>query len=897
MGNENRKFDTALFLRALKKARALEEAGQAHGETSKCVRDSVNAAREDGLEHFVRGDRIAANFARSIDIIVKSLATICGVSGDDFALCAVGGYGRQEMAPYSDIDLLFLHKPGADEALRPYLDSILYPLWDAGLKVGHGVHTPKSAVAFCKTDLIGRTAYLDCRRLSGNEQLYHEFDVAFDKMRLRTINAFVAAKLAEQDARQEEAGATRYLVEPDIKEGKGGLRDLHTIRWIYKYVYGAEIGDSADIDRVLGKGEFRALKKAERFLWSVRAQLHALRGRADEKLTFDAQPFVAEKLGYHDRRDMSAAERLMQHYFVTTVDVGRLTRVLCARLEEERAKKQPRMPKLMPRSLTHDEAPGKPNVRLRQGRLDFESAATARRSPRDLFRFFRAYSKAPQFDFHPDALALITQEAHTINADVRKDRVIAELFCASLIEAKAPDAVLRVMSECGLLGKYFPRFAKIKGRIRYGLYRRFSLDEHIFRSIAFLSYLKSGAAEIDHPVCTRIVANTPSLPAMYLSILFYETIWTIPERDHAECEKVIVSALRRIGLSTEEAGIAAWAAAHYRRMLAVIERRNLHQNSTIIKFAEFVGSRERLEFTIVLCVCHLRIVGSVVWNSTLQTQLTELYKGCCIWFEQGEEGLIARQEERNMAAREAILARLQNWRAKELQALTKEVSTDILNELETDIALRLSTLIRAVQNDKTKAGVQVSLQSGEIECIVYCNDRAGLLADIAGVIASAGLGVRAVQVFTTQSGRAIEIFHIQNDNGEPIESKDTAARLHEKIIAVARHAPEKRAKPARRIGDRRSIFSIAPSVRIELDEAPNATLIEADGLDRPGLLSDLARAIAAAGGIIDSAFIATYGERVVDTFYVVDQAGQKITQKKKLDAIERRLFAVLSAGS
>jgi len=492
--------DSAAFRISLEEAAAAERAGQQHGAIGALLRGYLPALREEALQHDVRGERFARRLSDTMDLCIQTLFSqtpdsIASQTGGQYAICAVGGYGRHMLAPFSDIDLLFLHLPGEETQLRRLVDFVLYPLWDGGMKVGQGVHTPKDAVQFAKEDMIARTAFLDARLLCGSGSLFEDFQTHYTKLRRRTKNQFAAAKLKEQALRQTKAGETRYLIEPDVKDGKGGLRDLQTIQWLYKYVFGGAIGASSAIDKVMDPAERRALIKAERFFWSIRVHLHDLRGHADEKLAFDIQPQIAERLGYADRPDMTAAERLMKHYFVNTVEVGRLTRILCARLEEERTKRLPHLPKFLPKVLQKDETPGKPNLRIRNGRLDFESAAKARRQPRDLFRLFRAFSKKPQIDFHPEALAIVSEQASKVTSEVRKDKVIAKLFEAMLTEppvlvsgsaseqVASPVRVLRIMIETGLLGKYIPAFGAIVGRIDYGLYRRFTLDEHVLRCL------------------------------------------------------------------------------------------------------------------------------------------------------------------------------------------------------------------------------------------------------------------------------------------------------------------------------------------------------------------------------------------------------------------------------
>ncbi len=894
---ERASFNQAAITAELAAAISDERAGRQTGAVSAVMRRAVVAARVDAMKHADRGDRIAARLARSIETLIKAIFGGAAPDGAPIAVCAVGGFGRGELAPFSDVDLLFLHGSGDDAALRPILDAMLYPLWDSGLKVGHGVHTPKSALQFAKDDMIARTAYLDMKFLCGDKPLFDKFDADFRKFRKRTTAQFVAAKLAEQAVRQEAVGATRYLAEPDIKEGKGGLRDVQTIRWIYNYVYDGDIGAGTEIDKILGPNNVRALIKAERFLWSVRAHLHDLRGRADEHLTFDIQPAVAERLGYADRKNMSAAERLMRHYFVTAVDTGRLTRILCARLEEESTLRLPRLPALLPQKLQSDEAPGKPNIRIRGGRLDFESAARARRTPRDFFRYFRAFSKNPKIDFHPDALALIAEHATDVTSDVRKDPIVASLFKGILESNENPVRTLRVMTETGLLGKYVPAFGDIVGRIQYGLYRQYTLDEELLRALSIYGDIRTGRLADEHPVSTRIVRAATNPYVMTLALFLHETAWTVKGKSPLECEKLIGRIVRRLGLNRDEAALASWGAANHLALVRTAERRNLTEAGTIARFAAEVGSIERLDLMVVLSTCHLRVVGRYSWDEVVRRQLTELYESSAAWFRGGEAALRERLQTRAMLAREEARTRLADWSDEEREAFLSQLTNEMLRCVDSDIIVRFAYLARAAAEDRADAAVTVTPRDGDLECIVYADDRPGLLADIAGAVANAGLSVRSVQAMTTTDGRAFDIFAVQSADDAPADDPMLARRLHEALLTAARATPKARPNLKRRLGDRRQIFHVDPAVRIERDASQDAVVFEAEGLDRPGLLFEIAAALGALDVSIVSAHVATYGERAVDAFYLTNARGEKITDRRQLTKIEKALFAVLRAGA
>ncbi len=892
---------SADFAKALRDAFAAERAGQSYGAVGKLLRERLPIIRKTPFETMLRGDRIARHHAQSIDDLIKALYTLApipeGTKKGEITVCAVGGYGRRMLAPFSDIDLLILHEASDVEEIRGQIDSLLYPLWDSGLKIGHAVHTPKTAVGFCKEDMVARTAFLDARFLCGSKKIFTDFQKHYDGLRRRTIREFVAAKLEEQEERQTRAGETRYLVEPDVKEGKGGLRDLQMLRWLYKYGFGAEIGASSAIDKVMDASERRALTKAEQFLWSVRTQLHDIRGHADEKLAFDIQPQIAERLGYADRSDMTAAERLMKHYFLNAVEVGRLTRILCARLEEARTKRLPHFPKLLPKLLQTDEAPGKPNLRIRSGRLDFESAAKARRQPRDLFRLFRAFGKKPQIDFHPDALAVVSEMVPSVTSTVRKNPVIGSLFEGILLSSEEPVRVLRVMTETGLLGKYIPAFGSIVGRIDYGLYRRYTLDEHVLRCVGLLTQLRSGELEAKHPYATQIMRTEKDPVIFFIAVLLHESTWTVKKRSVLEAEKLVTRVSRRLGLGPEDAKLVGWAAARHLLLVRTAERRNLSEARAISAFAKAVGDPRRLELMLVISVCHLRIVSDHSWDEVRRRQIAELYAGSMAWFEGGDAGLEARLDQRAKKARAQIKTQLKDWKGKEKDDFLVRLTNYMLRSAEPDILVRFAHLMRAAEKDGVAAAVTVTPRDGDLEAIVYADDRTGLLADLAGAIASTGLSVRSVQALTTQDGKALDIFTIQSADGTPLDDLERAGHLHQALLSAARETPKNAPKPTRQFGDRRNIFSVDPIIRIELDASEDASVVEAEGLDRPGLLYEMAHAVSDLEVTIASAHIATYGERAVDVFYLCDRRQQKITDPKTLREIEKRLLGVLSAGS
>ena len=881
---------------AIGEAVAAERSGKGFGLAGAALKRELAARRRRLLERHSRGDVIVAKMAAAMD---EALGALFANAAEELpakakvALVATGGYGRSGLAPFSDIDLLILHGGVADAGVKGFVDALLYPLWDAGLTVGQGVHTPASAVRLASNDMTAMTAFLDSRLLFGDAALFKDFQAKFEALRFRSKSKFVKAKKAELEERHERSEQSRYLAEPDIKEGKGGLRDIHAIGWIYRALYGKPLQRSGKGRSLFRPDEIASLDKAERFLLTLRAHLHDLRGRADERLSFDIQPALAERLGYADRPEMSAAERMMRHYFVTAIEIGRLTRIFWARIEEENARLIDRAPTPLPKSLATDEIGPKTNLRIKNGRLDFANAAAAARTPLDLFRYFRAFAKKPDYDFHPDALGVIAKSAHLVTTEVRRDADIARIFLATLTTARDPVKLLRVMSETSLLGKFIPSFGQIVGRIHYGLYRRFSLDEHIFQSIGILRALFDGELKDLHPIASGILETRKDAETFFVAVLLHEAGWSLKERTAEATEALVARVARRLGVLEDNIQSIAWCAARPLFMVRVAERRNLGDPEAIARFARSVGDTQRLELLLVLTVCHLRVVSDNAWDDWTRRQISALYFGSRAFLEGGDEALVAWTRARADEARAAAGEALADWPKAERQAFLESLSDEAVSTLDPATFARAASLALSADG----AGVAASIRDGAIEAIVYADDRPGLLADLSGAAAAVGGDVRSVHAMTLEDAKIIDVFTIMAPESARGEGAgEFVRRLHAGLLAAAERAPDRAPAIPRRLGDRRALFKVAPSVEIDLDASSNAVVVETEGRDRPGLLHALTSELADLGVVIRSAHIATYGERAVDAFYLQTAGGEKITDRRALAAIERRLAQVLEGG-
>ncbi len=884
------------------------------------IRKAREATFKASLARTKKGLQNARALAKVTDAAINGLfmagKSLYPEESEHMAIVAVGGYGRGSLAPYSDIDILILHRPYSRQKVKPLLDFILYALWDAGLAVAQSVHSAASAVAFAKQDLAGNTSFLDARFLIGHEPLFEEFFQRYEKHRKQTVHEFIAAKMEERDQRLVEAASSRYHVEPDVKEGKGGLRDLQALHWLASYVYGGRRLQEHFQDGVLSEEETASFEKALSFLWSVRIQIHCLRGRADDKLSFDIQPEIARALGYQDRARMPAAERLMKHYFVTTKEVGRLTGIVSATLEEAQVKK-PRLlipPLFHPRgkkrgqigakAIRSDELGDVNDFCMRGDRLDFRDHEKALEDPVQLFRLFRIAGRKPACEIHPAALKVVADAVSHLDRSIQKNEKIRILFRAIVTDNEAPQRSLRAMAEAGLLGKYIPVFGKLIGRVKYGLYRLYTLDEHVLKSVGVLARAAQGFHNKDYPITARLAQNARDLFPLFLAIFLHESIEATPHLERKAVEKEVRQSIKYLLDTEEEIETVTWAVMNYRLMADTAVRRNLMEPNVVRQFCEQVGSQERLDYILVLTVCRLTVIGFNSWDSWTRRDLTVLYDAASVWFANGEEGLEKLFLKRQQDLRNKTARKLADWSVPELERFFSRMTPVFFEGVSSVASARFARMVREADQSVEPGAVSITpLDDNLIEVMVYSRDKPGLYAAIAGVIASLGGEVRASTAFPVKSAHkgpdmAANVFIFSSHEEQPLvagpDDHDGIRKLRDSFGAVLARSPDMNFTIKTRFGDRRSVFEVKSEVILDAETSEDALIVEARGLDRPGLLYKLASALSEVGVSIRAAYVATYGEVAVDTFYVQDLPGYKITEKRRQEVIKRRLLAVLN---
>ena len=874
------------------------------------LKSAVTQARARAEQLLLRdrhGRRCAERLALLQDEIIRILFEFAASElypsrvpseAERMAVVATGGYGRRLLAPGSDIDLLFLLPYKQTAWGESVAEALLYCLWDMGLKVGHATRSVDESIRQAKADMTIRTALLESRYLFGDVKLYNELTARFDKEVAHGSAAeFVTAKLAEREQRHRRAGQFRYVVEPNVKDGKGGLRDLHTLFWIAKYVYRVREPEELIERGVFDRDEYNLFRRCEDFMWSVRCNMHFVAGRAEERLSFDIQRDIAVRLGYTAHPGLRDVERFMKHYFLTAKHVGYLTAILCAGLEERQAKPAPVLSRMMAR-LRPAPSPKKlsDDFVVDNNRINVARADAFRGDPVNLIRMFRL-AQQHNLEFHPEALRAATRSLKLIDKKVRDDGEANRLFLEILTAPDAAEIVLRRMNEAGVLGAFVRSFGRIVAMMQFNMYHHYTVDEHLIRCIGMLNEIARG----DNPetaLASELIKTIQPQHRPVLSVaLFLHDIAKGGVEDHSIAGARLARRFGpRLGLSAADTELVAWLVEVHLVMSTVAQSRDLSDRKTIENFAAVAQSLERLKLLTILTTADIRAVGPGVWNGWKAQLIRTLYY-------ETEPVLTGGFSEVNRAQRVAraqaeFRAELADWPEAELDAYLERHYPAYWLKVDLPHKLSHARFVRATEAAGKSLATQVAFDAarGVTELTVFAPDHPWLLSIIAGACALAGANIVDAQIYTTTDGIALDTIAVSREFELDEDEARRAARIGDAIEKAVRgelKLPETVAKRTLPKG-RLKAFAIEPEVTVNNQWSNRYTVVEVTGLDRPGLLYELTTTLSKLDLNIASAHVATFGERVVDVFYVTDLTGAQITTPTRQAAIKRPLLALFA---
>ncbi|MEP4032435.1 [protein-PII] uridylyltransferase [Roseibium polysiphoniae] len=824
-------------------------------------------------------------------------------AAERMSVVAVGGYGRGTLAPGSDVDLLFVLPYKQTPWGEQVVEYILYMLWDLGLKVGHATRNIEECIRLSKQDMTIRTAVLEARFIWGDDALYEELVRRFnDEVVAGTSSEFIAAKLEERDERHRRQGTSRYLVEPNIKEGKGGLRDLNTLFWIAKYHYQVRRQSELVKKGVLSRSEYKRFVKSEDFLWAVRCHLHFLTGRHEERLSFEVQREIAIRLGYTQHPGQKDVERFMKHYFLVAKDVGDLTRILCAALESQHVK-EPRgqgITGLMRRlrvgrpSVAAKPVTGFAGFEVENNRLNATSETVFADDPINLIRVFQVADKN-DFNLNPELTKLIRRSLKLVDRGLRNDPEANRLFVSILTSRNNPEKTLRKMNEAGVLGRFVPDFGKVVAMMQFNMYHHYTVDEHLIRSIGVLAQIERGDSGENHPLASDLISTLQSRKLLYVAMFLHDIAKGRPEDHSIAGARVARKLCPRFGLTSAETDTVAWLIEHHLDMSTIAQSRDLSDRKTITDFANVVQSLERLKLLLILTVADIRAVGPGVFNGWKGQLLRTLFYECEPHLTGGHTKVSHRQAVEQ--AKETLVSELGHWSEEERNAYVNRHYKAYWLRIDPKRALAHAELIRKVDQNDDKLAFDVTPHSfeGVTEITVLAPDHPRLLSVIAGACFATGANIVDAQIDTTTDGFALDTIFISRelpDDADERRRGERIAKLIGKTLRGEAPLPETTIKKAS-VKGRMKAFKVEADVLVNNSWSDEYTVLEISGLDRSGLLYDLTRSIATLNLNIGSAHISTFGERVVDVFYVTDLTGQKIANIGRQEIIRERLAAAV----
>jgi [protein-PII] uridylyltransferase len=859
-------------------------------------RDGLNGLAAGRLHAGLMDDLVRALFDYALTVIPIE-------PKDRLAMAATGGYGRATLAPFSDIDLLFLTDAKAPLRVERAVEFILYFLWDLGLKVGHATRSIPDCLREAKADVTIRTSMLDARCLAGDRPLFADFMIAFRADCEADGPAdYIAAKQAERAARHKRFGDTPFMVEPNVKEGRGGLRDLQTLYWLSRYVFNTFamtelVGKDAPGGGILTETEARACKRAWEYLWTVRFHLHYVAGRAEERLTFDFQPVVGARMGYtrHGRQD--GVERFMRHYFLVVREVSRVTGVLEPALVRA-ALGPPAIAK------TTDAALVEAGFVLADGKILFAPGRDPETDPTAIFRILLA-ARDRGLELHPLALRTLIRAA-PLAADLRGNKLAAALFlnllCGGEEDADEHTADsarwMTLLNETGVLGRYLPDWRRIVGQMQFDTYHVYTVDVHTVQAIKVLNCIERGELAEIAPVASGLIEQVQSRRALYVALLCHD-IAKGRGGDHSELgAEIALHVGPALGLTAEETEMVSWLVLHHLMLSQTAFSRDIDDPKTILDVADTIQSPERLRLLLILTVSDIRAVSPKVWNGWKATLLRELYARVAEVLEGGLS--TTERDARITRVKDVVATLLADWPKPARDEFLVLGYPSYWLGFDPESIERHARMIRDAKLRSAPLTVHAEpLPARAVtEVVVYTADHAGLFSRIAGALAIAGASIVDARIHTLTDGMALDTFWIQDAAGGPYETPHRLARLsslvEQALSGRLKLASEIRKATRTLLPGRMRAIHVPPRVVVDNRASNRHTVIEVNGRDRPGLLHDVTAAISEEGLQIASAHVTTYGVRAVDVFYVKDVFGMKVENERKLTQLRTALLEALT---
>ena len=866
-----------------------EQLKNAHEVAQRRLENNIYKGKECAQQLSLMHDKLIVKY---IDFLSKYLHPLNNpTEAEKISVLATGGYGRGLLAPGSDIDLLFLLPYKKTAWSETAIENTLYFLWDLGLKVGQATRSISESILLAEKDQTITTSMLDARHLWGNEQLSKDFNHFYrEKLEQMSSADFIQAKLDEREERQYKAGQSRYLVEPNIKNGKGGLRDLEMLSWMTNFCYNCSRPDEMFKNGILNKDESKTFLKCENFLWHVRCQLHYIAKRPEEVINFNDQREMAKRLGYEDRKGLLGVERFMRHYFLIAKEVGDLTRSICSILEEKEKKSMP----VISKALAFFSEKKVESFILNAGRIDIPNNNFFKNHPLNIIKLFY-FSMKRDVLIHPNAIRVLRKNLSLINKDLRGNEKANEIFLEILLNKKNSEETLREMNETGVLGRFILDFGKIEGLMQFNMYHHFTADEHLLRAIGELNKLFSKKNRNITKLILELINSGLNKKILTIALFFHDIAKGRDEDHSIAGAKIVKKFSSRFNLSDYELETISWLVKEHLVMSDFSQTRDVMDAKTVEDFSEIVQTPERLKLLFILTIADISAVGPGVWNAHKGQLLEQLYKETYAKLS-GE--VLA--EDRSLRAKNKIKSIFSDAdfnKKKKFNDWVRSQSDQYWLGLDDDIIFRQAEMFVNKFNGKPSIIIHNKEGAEATEVSIMSKDSKGLFAKLTGALSAMEINIVNAKIFTNSSNIAVDVIWIQDKDNKPIIDNSRIQRIKEKISNYIKSEIKSQISIESRLKNKRiNAFTVPVVVKIMNNISSDYTVVEVSGKDRPSILHELAKAIHFLDLNLFRAQVATFGERVVDVFYILDSQNKKIEHHNSKKLIERKLLQVLSDG-
>ena len=857
------------------------------------IRSSLEAANQALISRFRAGDPVVElvhQRARDVDAELTRLwrATAPGLA-DRVALVAVGGYGRGELHPASDVDIMLLLPDDVDPGANDELAAFVTALWDTGLEIGHSVRTVAQCFEQASADLTVATTLMEARVIDGPESLLQAVSAAIAPDKVWPSTEFFAAKRREQIERHHRYDDTAYKLEPNVKGSPGGLRDIQMIGWVAKRHFGCATLDELVDHDFLTPGQLERLHDGQEFLWRIRFGLHALTGRREDRLLFDHQKNLAHLLGYEDASYTLGVEQLMQRYYRTVMDLSRLNEMLLQQFEEAIL-------------LDPDAEPEPLNERfqVKNGYLQTVDDRVFVRDPSALLELFLLLQQNPEIrGVSAFTIGLIKRNLHLIDEEFRQNPRNHRLFLQIL---RAPQGVtheLRRMNVYGVLGLYVPSFGRIVGRMQYDLFHAYTVDEHTLFVVSNLRRFALSRFDHEYPHCSRIMQGLEKPEIAYLSGLFHD-IAKGRGGDHSELGAVDAEAFcLEHGMGRYDARTVAWLVRNHLALSTTAQKKDLGDPDVINEFAKLVGDQVHLDYLYILTVADVRGTNPKLWNSWKATLFRDLYELTSRALRRGLENPIDREqlilEKREQARQTLRESGVSDERIDEVWKLLDE--NYFLRHKSDEIVWHSEWLADSdIESDIGLVDVRRHPGGDGIEAALYTPRTRRTFAHATAVVDELGMTIMDARIVPLTNDYSIDTF-ICMELDDRIEIDDSRlAKVRRSLTRILTASDSAITQVTRRVPRRARVFQTETRVDFAADATPGRTVMELNAADRPGLLSKVGQVFIDQGIDIEAAKIMTIGERAEDVFYISDESGRALDRDAQ-EALRRALVDKLGAGT